>query len=279
MTEANAGWSDLAERTEAAAMRRIVDDQTAEVHDRLGMDSHPAGDGVHTVVVHDPMWGYWNKALGFCDPVAEDTVADVVARGRRLGVPALGLLLQPRVVPADWTSIAGRHGLVQGTMFVKCFGPAEPRDVRTDLTITRLTFEHAADFVRIMAAGFGFEPSPEATAMFAGRQFFDGDWATYGAWDGDTLLGVARMLLVHETDAVALFGAATLPEGRNRGAQGALLDVRLRAARDHGIRYASAETWLENDENPNPSQHNMRRAGLTEVHARPSWVWRPEEAG
>jgi GNAT superfamily N-acetyltransferase len=277
MPEQNAAWSDLSERTEAAAMRRIVDDQTPEVHEQLGMSTHAAGDGVHTVVVRDPMWGYWNKALGFCEPVTEDVVAEVVGRGRDLGVPALGLLVQPRVLPDGWPEIAERHGLVEGTMFVKCFGPAEPREVETDLTITRLTPEHAADFVRIMATGFGFEPSPGADAMFAGHQFFDGDWATYGAWDGDSLVAVARMLVVAETGAVALFGAATLPAGRNRGAQGALLDARIREARDRGVRYASAETWLENDENPNPSQHNMRRAGLTEVHTRPSWVWRPAE--
>jgi ribosomal protein S18 acetylase RimI-like enzyme len=277
MTEPNAEWSDLAERTEAVSMRRIIDDQTADVREQLGMGAHAAGDGVHTVVVRDPMWGYWNKALGFCETVTEDVAAGVVERGRDLGVPALGMLLQPRVVPDDWAATAERLGLVQGTMFVKCFGPAEPRAVRTDLTITRLTPDHAPDFVRIMATGFGFEPSPGAHAMFAGSQFFDGDWATYGAWDRDTLVGVARMVVVAQTESVALFGAATLPEGRNRGAQGALLDARIREARDRGVRYASAETWLENDENPNPSQHNMRRAGLTEVHTRPSWVWRPPE--
>jgi ribosomal protein S18 acetylase RimI-like enzyme len=84
------------------------------------------------------------------------------------------------------------------------------------------------------------------------------------------------MLALAETDSVALFGAATLPEGRNRGVQGALLDVRIREALDRGLRYASAETWLEDAENRNPSQHNMRRAGLTEVHTRPNWVWRAE---
>ncbi len=267
-------WSDLAERTEAAAMRRIVDDQTPAVQERLAMSSHRAGDGVHVVVVRDPMWGYWNKALGFCKPVSEDLVAEVVGRGREHGVGALALQLQPRVTPEGWPAIAERHALTQGTTFVKCFGPAEPHAVETDLSITRLGPEHAADFVRIMAVGFGFEPTDDADAMFDGAQFFDGDWATYGAWDDDTLVAVARMLVVAETEAVALFGAATLPEGRNRGAQGALLDARIREARDRGLRWASAETWLENEENPNPSQHNMRRAGLTEVHTRPSWVWR-----
>lgn len=267
-------WSDLAEHTEAVAMRRIMDDQTAEVHEQLDMSTHAAGDGVHVVVVHDPMWGYWNKALGFRETVTEETVAAVLDRGRERGVGALGLLLQPRVVSDDWDRIATKHDLAQGTTFVKCFGPTEPRTVETDLRIERLRPEHGSEFVRIMAAGFGFEPSPGAEAMFAGEQFFDGDWATYGAWDGAALVGVARMLAVAETDAVALFGAATLPEGRNRGAQGALLDVRVREARDRGLRYASAETWLETGENPNPSQHNMRRAGLTEVHTRPNWVWR-----
>jgi ribosomal protein S18 acetylase RimI-like enzyme len=270
----NADWSDLAERTEAAAMRRIVEDQAVPVREQLAMSTHDAGDGVHTVVVQDPMWGYWNKALGFCQPVGEDLVGEVRRRAELLGVPALALLLQPRVVPGDWPEVVARQGLTQGTTFVKCFGPAEPRPVETDLTIRCLTPDQGSDFVRIMADGFGFEVSEGATAMFSGAQFFEGDWATFGAWDGDTLLAVARMVVIPETDAVALFGAATLPEGRGRGAQGALLDARIREARDRGIRYASAETWLENAESPNPSQHNLRRAGLTEVHTRPSWVWR-----
>jgi ribosomal protein S18 acetylase RimI-like enzyme len=273
----DADRSDLAELTEAMALRRLLEDQTEDVRGQLGMSTHVAGDGVHTVVVHDPMWSYWNKALGFRRPVEDDTVAGVVDRAQRLGVGAFGFQLQPRVVPHDWPEIIRRHHLTPGTVFVKCFGPAEPRTVVTDLRISRLGPEHAAEFVRIMGAGFGFDITPDAQAMFDGPQFFAGDWATYGAWDGDALVGVARMLAVAETSSVALFGAATLPEGRNRGAQSALLDARIREARDRGLRYASAETWLESAENRNPSQHNMRRAGLAEVHIRPNWVWRAPE--
>jgi GNAT superfamily N-acetyltransferase len=269
----NREWSDLAERTEMVAMRRIVDDQTPAVQAQLAMRTHDVADGVHTVVVKDPMWGYWNKALGFCDPVTEAVVDDVVQRTRSLGAGSVGLLLQPRVVPESWTEIAGRLGLTAGTTYVKCFGRAEPREVETDLTVTRLTADHAVAFVDVMAAGFGFDITPEAQAMFDGGQFFDGDWATYGAWDGDSLVATARMLCVEETSSVALFGAATRPEGRGRGGQAALLDARIREARDRGLRYASAETWLESPDQPNPSQHNLRRAGLTEVHARPVWAW------
>jgi GNAT superfamily N-acetyltransferase len=275
-TASNPDWSDLAERTEAAAMRRLMTDQPAEVVDLLGVSAPPLADGVHTVVVRDPMWGYWNKALGFCETVTDATVTEAVDRARAQGVAAFALQVQPRVVPDDWDAIVERHGLTQGTMFVKCFGPAEPREVATDLRIERLAPEHAAAFTDVMAAGFGFEATPEAHAFFDGAHYFDGDWASYGAYAGDALVAVARMLAVAETGSVALFGAATVAEGRNRGAQGALLDVRIREARDRGLRFASAETWLENDANPNPSQHNMRRAGLTEVHTRPNWVWRAE---
>jgi hypothetical protein len=44
-----------------------------------------------------------------------------------------------------------------------------------------------------------------------------------------------------------------------------MADQNLGAAGRHGFR--------------NPSLHNMRRAGLTEVHARPSWVWRNPALG
>ena len=282
MTEPNTQqigeWSDLAERTEALAMQRMMLQQSPQTVELLGVSAPDLADGVHTVVVRDPMWGYWNKALGFCSTVDEATVAEAVARAQDEQVPAFALQVQPRAMPAGWPAITERYGLTQGTMFVKCFGPAEPRKVETDLRIGRLKPEDAEEFTRVMSVGFGFDATAEAHALFDGAQYFDGDWAAYGAYDGDTLVAGARMLVVPETDAVALFGAATLPQGRNRGAQGALLDARIREARDRGVRHASAETWLETAEQPNPSQHNMRRAGLTEVHTRPNWVWRADPA-
>jgi GNAT superfamily N-acetyltransferase len=270
-------WSDLAERTEALAMARMMRQQSPETAALLGISALDLADGVHTVVVRDPMWGYWNKALGFCATVQEATVEEAVTRARDLSVAAFAFQVQPHALPSNWSAITGRHGLTEGTMFVKCFGPAEPHTVETDLRIVRLTGADAEGFTRVLAAGFEFEETADAHALFDSPQYFDGDWAAYGAYDGDTLVAAARMLVVPETDAVALFGAATLPEGRGRGAQTALLDARIREARDRGIRYASAETWLESDGNPNPSQHNMGRAGLTEVHTRPNWVWRASE--
>jgi hypothetical protein len=232
----SAEWSDLAERTEAIAMRRLVDDETPAVTEQLGLSSHDAGDGVHTVVVRDPMWGYWNKALGFCETLSEATVGEVLERGRVRGVAALGLLVQPRVVPTDWEAIVTEHALTRGTLFVKLFGPAEPRTVDTDLRISRLEPEHAGDFVRIMAAGFGFEATPDAFAMFDGGQYFAGDWATYGAWDGETL----RRRRADALCARDVVGGAVRRRHPPRGTQPRSPDRAARRAHPRGARPRAA---------------------------------------
>ena len=273
-------WSDRAERAEAQAFRRMIEDLPADAADLVGASVVPVADGWHTRVVRDPLGGYWNKALGFCDPVTDDTVAQVVHGNHEAGVPAMAFALQPRVVPDDWPDVAARHGLTQGNVMVKFLGPAEPPDeVSTDLRIERVGVEHARTFAEVMAAGFGAPWTPGTEAMFSMPAGFDGDWATYAALDGETVVGVARMLALPDLDTVALFGAATLPAARGRGAQTALMAARLAEAKDRGLSWAAADTWAELlPDHPNPSQHNMVRIGLTEVHRRPNWVWKAEPA-
>ena len=69
-----------------------------------------------------------------------------------------------------------------------------------------------------------------------------------------------------------LSGAATLPEARGRGAQSALMAARIALARDLGLSYVTAETGSETPENPNPSLHNMHRAGLETLYERRNWL-------
>src|SRR5215217_2670646 len=89
-------WSDLAERTEAVAMERFVAETDPGTQVQLGMETRRVGDGVLTTVLHDPMGGYWNKALGFTHPVADDLLAEMVHAAELSGVPALAIQVQPR---------------------------------------------------------------------------------------------------------------------------------------------------------------------------------------
>lgn len=76
-------------------------------------------------------------------------------------------------------------------------------------------------------------------------------------------------------DTGHLVGAATLAEARGRGAQSALMRVRVEEARRRGCRWIGTETGAESVDSPNPSLHNMRRLGFTELYERQNWIWRP----
>ncbi len=272
-------WSDRAERAEAESFRRLMEALPSEAAALIGASVVRVADGWHTRVARDPMGGYWNKALGFCEPLAEETVTEVITGNREVGVPAMAFAVQPRVLPEDWADITARHGLRQGNVMVKFLGPVQPPpDVETDLRIEPIGAEHAMTFAEVMADGFGAPWTDGTIAMFTMPAGFEGDWSTYAAFDGDTIVGVARLLAIPDLDTVALFGAATRPEARGRGAQTALMAARLAEARDRGLSWAATDTWAESlPDHPNPSQHNMVRIGLTEVHRRPHWVWKSAE--
>jgi hypothetical protein len=81
----------------------------------------------------------------------------------------------------------------------------------------------------------------------------------------DGVAGAAGALILHK--GVALFGgAATVPELRRRGLQGALLETRMRYAHEHGCDLAMmvAEAGSE-------SQRNAERKGFRVAYTRCKW--------
>jgi GNAT superfamily N-acetyltransferase len=77
--------------------------------------------------------------------------------------------------------------------------------------------------------------------------------------------GAAGVLCIH--DGVALFaGAATVPEMRRRGLQGALLQERMRYAADHGCDLAVMVAEAGSN-----SQRNAERKGFRIAYTRTKW--------
>lgn len=269
-------WGVRAELAEAEFMYRFNADASPASREALGMAAVRLGGGVLTMVRHDPTNGYWSKAvgLGITEPLTEEVVDEVIARATAHGVPAVTFQVAPHAEPADHPRLLEARGLVPGTAFVKCFGPlpADPPG-RTDLDVRPVGPEHAAAYGRVIRTGFGMPEDAAMEAWFAEAPTYGGDWWTVGAWDGEELVAVAN-LFVHG-DVATLSGAATLPAARGRGAQAALMAARLREGAARGCRWVSTETWPESPGNPNPSQHNMRRLGLTELYLRPAWTYRP----
>ncbi|NUL02342.1 hypothetical protein HRW07_03590 [Streptomyces lunaelactis] len=94
----------------------------------------------------------------------------------------------------------------------------------------------------------------------------------YAVWAGERIVAVGSVFLNGE--CADMFGGATLPEARGRGAQSALLTARVRAATAEGCRWLVAETGVEGPGEHNPSLHNMVRVGFEPLYERATWLWR-----
>jgi GNAT superfamily N-acetyltransferase len=124
-----------------------------------------------------------------------------------------------------------------------------------------------------MMTTFGFT-TPDVIEM-AASCVGKADWQQYAVRAGERIVAVGSVFLNGE--CADMFGGATLPEARGRGAQSAPLTARIRAAKAEGraVGWLVAETGTEAPGEHNPSLHNMARAGFEPLYERTTWLWRP----
>jgi hypothetical protein len=266
-----------AELGEAEYMYRFfaqADDPTREA---LGMAQARIAGGVCTVMAGDPTGGFWNRTigLGVTEPFTAAVLEEVRDFVRTHAGPSTVFQVSPHADPAGWEALLRTAGATPGSTWVKFVGDTHERpDVPTDLRIGVLRPEHGDACARVMCVGFGMPLDSPLPAWFAQSPTWrDAGITTYGAWDGDELVAAATLLTFG--GIASLCGAATVPSHRGRGAQGALMVRRIRDAAAAACTTVVTETGAETPEEPNPSLHNMRRMGLTELYERRNWVWRP----
>lgn len=77
---------------------------------------------------------------------------------------------------------------------------------------------------------------------------------------------ISTGMMFIDADVAVLAGASTIPEGRNNGAQNALLDARLHFARDKGCTLANMATLPGSQ-----SQKNAQKNGFKIAYTRTKW--------
>jgi hypothetical protein len=272
--------SDLvraAELGEAEYMYRFFEQADDATREALGLAQARIAGGEVTVMANDPTGGFWNRTIGLgvtepFTPAVLDRVCDFV---RAHGGPLTLFQLSPHADPTGWEDLLADAGATPGSAWVKFAGDTHDRsDVPTDLRVDVLGAEDGDAYAHVMCTGFGMPLDSPLPAWFAqAPAWHDAGFTTYGAWDGGELVAAATLLSV---DGIgSLCGAATLASHRGRGAQGALMVRRIRDAAAAGCTIVVTETGAETPEDPNPSLHNMRRLGLTELYERRNWIWRP----
>ncbi|SDO95885.1 GNAT family N-acetyltransferase [Actinacidiphila guanduensis] len=269
----------LAEQTEIEAYADFATGAPAPLRTSLGIGSQHIGPALALAIREDSS-RFFNRAGGFGggDLTTADVPAQVCDFFREQGVPQGAFMIAPPLLPADWASTAGTLNLTEGSRFVKLGCDVETALSAPDgvaaldpgLRVGPVEPHQAAEWATVMMTTFGFG-TPDMIDMAAscvGRP----NWHQYAVRDGERIVAVGSIFVNGE--CADMFGGATLPEGRGRGAQSALLTARARAARAAGCRWLVAETGAEAPGDHNTSLHNMLRAGFEPLYERVTWLWR-----
>jgi GNAT superfamily N-acetyltransferase len=262
----------VVETSEAESLYHLIRITTAETRERMRLAVERIGGGVVVAAGNDSS-GFWSRALslGLHEPLTAEVIAAAVEFATAQEAPRLVFQVAPSLLPPDWADTVERFGLTPGRTWYKMVCPADGFiNGTTDLRIARTTPADADKAAAALAIGFGFDladttgingPALAGTAPFTG----------FAAWDADTIVGAAVMG-IHD-DCAQMYGAATLPDHRGRGAQSALLAARAAAAVDAGCRWLVVETYVPAEPGTNPSYNNMLRTGFRTLYERPAWVW------
>jgi GNAT superfamily N-acetyltransferase len=250
--------TDLAERIEIEA---YADFASAAP----GLSTRGFGPALAFAVPDDPT-GFWCKAGGF-DTVAH--LADVCDFFQSTGVATADLAIAPDRLPADWPDLVAGLGLEEGERKVKMAAEVDQVTARSTLDpalrVAPVERQDAEQWARVMMTTFEMPDMAGMAAAAIGRP----NWHAYAVWEGTEIVAVASAF--SHAGATNMFGGATVPKARARGAQSALLAARARVARQEDMLWLVAET--EADQH-NPSLRNLYRAGFHPLYERTTWHWR-----
>lgn len=159
-----------------------------------------------------------------------------------------------------------QRGFVRDYSWMKFSRGVGPREARSALHVVRVGPERADDFARVVAGGYEL---PDWTHPLAANIVGRPCWSCYVAYDGEAPVG-AGALYAHE--GVGWLGlGATLHAFRGRGAQSAVLAVRIEDARTQGCSTVVTETGELAEGRPSGSYRNIVRAGFREAGIRPNF--------
>lgn len=263
-----------AELGEAEYMFAMFDGASAEDRAALGMAQAHIGGGVVTVMANDPTGGYWSRVigLGLDEPVTEQVVDEVIGFAREHRGPSLVFQMAPDA-EGPWEELFAARGAAAGSAWAKFAAevPVAHPEAHTDLDIRPLTTADGSDYALIMTGAFGMPEHPNLLNWFADSLGLPGFRGHGGLADAHLVSAAISFSFDGRT---ALCGAGTTEAARGHGGQSALMVARYADAEAAGSTWVTAETFVETEQSgPNPSLHNMRRMGLTELYDRRNWRW------
>jgi len=253
-----------AERGELEAFRDLY----AVAPDGLGARAEEIAGALCLRLEAAPSSAMFNRVLGLGlrQPATEEALGELEAFfGDDID---WCVALAPQAEPPELPSWLERRGFVSGYGWAKFRrDTAAPPEVRTTLRVARVGTGNAATFADTFVRGYG---TPCFFREWLARLPECERWHCFLAYDGEAPAGSGALYVAGEVGWLGI--AATVPEHRRKGAQGAVLASRLEAAGAAGCRTVVTETGKLVEDRPSGSYRNIVRSGFEEAYVRPNFL-------
>ena len=223
-----------------------------------GDDAVAIGEAVCLRAPHAPDSPMLNRVVGLgLGAQVEEATLDrcLAAMADTTFYVAVAPSADPRLV-----ALLAERGLEQGwgwMLFERGPEPAPP--VETALDVVAIDAGRAEVWAELVTTSYGL---PDASRPVVAAVPSLPGWTAFLALDGDEPAAAAAVWI---GGSAAYFGfAATLPEHRGKGGQGALFAARIERAREAGCSTLVTETGELRDERPSASYRNILRFGFEE---------------
>ncbi len=263
--DAQTARRDAIERIECRAWESLCRAAPPGLARDLGLEVVCFGEAPLTLCARVDQ-GQFNRLFGL-ELCAGDTAAiisEAAGRFRAAGLRNAFIQIPPDAAALEEAALAA--GLVPYKRpWVKfARGPAEAGPPQSGPEVALVSQREAALFGSVIAQGFGMPPP--LAHWLAGLVERPG-WRCYLAFDQGVAIGGAA------DDAAWLGAGATVPSGRRRGSQSALLARRIADASAAGARLITTETGKPLPGEDHPSYPNIVRSGFEIAYERANWTF------
>jgi GNAT superfamily N-acetyltransferase len=204
--------------------------------------------------------------LGLHRAPSETDLDEIDAFFRAAGT-RYAIAVSPFAAPGLREQLEAR-GFEEGYAWTKFRRGVEPApQAETELRVEEIGPDHGDAFGSVVARGYGI---PAAAAGWLRAATTAPGFRVFLAFDGDEAAGSAALFVGEGIGWLGL--TATVPEHRRKGAQGALLAARIRAAADAGVTEVATETGERVEGRPSNSYRNLLRTGFEEQYVRPNYL-------
>jgi hypothetical protein len=265
--------AEIAEMSEANMYRTMWDSAPPDYAAQYGMSWQEVGGATALLLKALPSVALFNRVvgLGIRQPATETMLDDLIGLYTGLQtvicIPVGPAAQPPQLI--DWLLARGFQRRSNLAKMIR--GPEPAPKTETDLHVERVDETTAVHAGKIVQSAFRM---PDWVAPWFANWVQHPDVYGYLAYAGDMPVGTGGLVVSGEWGS---FGAgSTLPEYRRRGAQSALFARRIQDGITLGCRWFTTETGEDTQENPNPSYHNMVRAGFQLAYVQAWYIYEPQ---